>query len=314
VVKGKDISTGETFIVDGPAPDELDPVSNGSIVVWRDKRTGNFDLYAMDLQTAQQRTLVDEPHSQVEQAVSENYLVWKDWRHSQSGGLPEYGNADIYAMDLRTGQEFAVCTASYDQSGPGVDGNIIVWADKRRYVPGLTSTLISDIYGYDTATGQEFLIAAAQDGVPQTSPAISGNIVVWRDGHNGGDIMGYDISTGEAFPIHVESPDDYTGQTVPDIDGQYVVWVDGREGPDGAVWSIRGYDLLTSREFIVFQDAGYVTFPSISGNLLTWTWHPVGVDNERIMAAYIPEPASVCLLAAGGALLAARRRRRRSQA
>jgi beta propeller repeat protein len=142
--------------------------------------------------------------------------------------------------------------------------------------------------------------------VPQAKPSISGNIVVWRDGNNGGDIRGYDLATGTAFPIHVESPINYTGQNDPDIDGRYVVWEDGRNGVDNDIW---GYDLLTGQEFPIFQGPGNQADPKISGNLVVWDSYISGATG-RIMGAYIPEPASVALLGLGGALLAARRRRR----
>jgi len=313
LVRGKDLAGGSSFTTDGLDEYELDPVTNGSVVVWRDKRTGNFDLYAMDVQTGEQWALVDEPNSQTQQAISSNYVVWKDARNSPSGVPSGFGNHDIYAVDLVTGEEFRVCTAPFDQSSPDVSGKVIVWADKRRYIPGITPKFTSDIYGYDIATGEEFLIAPAAEGAGNSGPAISGSIVVWQDGRNGGDIMGYDLAADMAFPIHVESQEDYSGQTAPDIDGHHVVWVDGRDGAEGAIWSIRGYDLRSGEEFVIFQDAGYVYSPSVSGNLVAWTWHPVGEANERIMAAYIPEPGSFLLLAGCGAALAARRRRRRER-
>ncbi len=304
IVRGKDLVDGSTFVIDGANATELDPVTNGSIVVWRDDRDGDFSLYALDLPTGQQRTLVDESHHQVQQAVGENYVVWTDKRNSPPNVPPEFNNHDIYAMDLQIGQEFPVCTTAFSQENPDISGNIIVWSDRRRHNPLLLNPLVSDIYGYDLTTGEEFLIAADPGGARQGEPAISGDIVVWCDGHNGGDIMGHDLSTGVTFPIHVETHDDYTGQSKPDVDGRYVVWVDGRNGVDGDIW---GYDLLTGEEFPIYQGPGWQTFPSISGNLVVWKSHPPGED-ERIWGAYIPEPASLVVLAIGGVLLVARRR------
>ena len=306
LVKGKDLATGGQFVLDGAGVAELDPVTNGSIVVWRDKRTGDFDLYAFDVETGLQSALLTHPGNQRQVTVGQDYVVWQDDRNSPSGVPPEFGNHDIYALNLATGEEFSVCTAAYDQGGPAISGDIIVWADKRRYIPVITPTFTSDIYGYNVTTGEEFLIAQAAEGAGNSGPDISGNIVVWQDGRNGGDIWGYNLSTDETLPIHVDSPDDYTGQTA-----------QGR-------WRLRCLDRWARRagrrylernrlrfrreeEFVIFQDAGYVSFPSISGDLVMWTWSPVG-EETRIMAAYIPEPASLMLLAGGVTAVVARRR------
>jgi len=293
----KDLGTGEAFYIDAPPIDRLEPDTNGSLVVWRDKRTGDFDIYAQDVQSGQQWTVVDAPFNQTQPAISQDFIVWSDLRNST--------DLDIYALDLRTGLEFPVCKAFGAQQAPAVSGNIIVWEDKGRAKTYL-NPLASDIYGYDVTTGKEFLIATDSKGIRQAKPAISGNIVVWIDGHNGGDIRGYDLGSATAFPIHVESPDDYAGQNDPDIDGRYVVWEDGRNLVDLDIW---GYDLLTGQEFPIFRGPGNQGNPRISGNLVVWESHPPG-EVERIMGAYIPEPASAGLLGLGAALLAGRRRGR----
>jgi beta propeller repeat protein len=290
LVRGRDLATGSAFLIDEPNATELDPVTDGRLVVWRDNRAGNYNVYALDLQSGEERTIVDEPHSQGGHALGGDFVAWRDARNSPPGVPPEFGNMDIYALNLRTGQEFAVCTAPWDQKYPAVSGNIIVWADYRRANP-ILNPLISDIYGYDLSTGREFLIASADDDVRQVKPAISGSIVVWADMHNGGDIWGYDLDSNTSFPICVNP----YGQNDVDIDGRYVVWEDWRNGVDKDIW---GYDLLTAREFPIYQGPGNQGDPKISGNLVVWDSFDSG-DQERVWAAYIPEPATILLLGAG---------------
>jgi len=302
LVRGKDLATGGTLTIDGPNVGEMDPVTDGHLVVWRDDRAGNFDVFAWDIQAGREWAVIDEPHNQGEHALDGHLVVWRDSRHSPSGVPPEFGNLDIYAADLRTGEEFVVCDASWNQQNPAVSGDIIVWQDCRRANP-VFKPLTSDIYGYDVTTGREFLIASAADDVRQVKPDISGNIVVWSDMHNGGDIWGKNLSTGETFPI-CEHP---SGQGDPAIDGRYVVWEDGRNATNDNNFDIYGYDLLTGREFPICLDPGQQGDPRISGNLVVWeSIAPGGLD--RVWAAYIPEPAcAVWLLAAGAALVGRRR-------
>ena len=299
-VRGKDLATGSTFLID--EPNANDPVTDSRLVIWRDDRTGNPDLYSRDLETSEEWAAVSHPSAQLNPALGGSLLVWQDTRNSPSHVPPEYANQDIYALDLRTGQEFAVCTALWDQEDPAVSGDIIVWADYRRANP-ILNPLISDIYGYDLSTGREFLIASADDDVRQVKPAISGSIVVWADMHNGGDIWGHDLDTNTSFPICVNP----YGQKDVDIDGRYVVWEDWRNGVDKDIW---GYDLLTGTQFPIYQGPGNQGDPSISGNLVVWDFSAPG-DQDRVWGAYIPEPASMLLLGAAAPLVLGRRRRGR---
>ena len=54
----------------------------------------------------------------------------------------------------------------------------------------------------------------------QSNPAVSGNIVVWRDERSGSDIYGKDISTGNELAICTESANQY----YPAVSGDVVVW------------------------------------------------------------------------------------------
>jgi beta propeller repeat protein len=61
----------------------------------------------------------------------------------------------------------------------------------------------------------------------QRYPAIYDNIVVWQDdGNRNYDIHGYDLSTGEEFPVTTHSDP----QILPAIHGDIVVWEDTRNG------------------------------------------------------------------------------------
>ena len=287
-VRGKDVATGKSFLVDEPAVRESGPVIDGDLVVWGDNRAGNFDIFARDLVTGEELTIVDEPHGQGSGAVGGGIVVWHDTRNSPTGVPPEFSNWDIYAFDIQSGREFAVSRAAWDQRDPAISGDIIVWEDHRAEIPGFYPTW-GRIYGYDVTTGREFLIAADDGGIDQVKPAISGSIVVWVEMRVGSGIWGHDLDSNTTFPIHVGP----YSQNDADIDGRYVVWEDSRSGTDQDIW---GYDLLTGEEFPIYRGPGNQADPSISGNLVVWESHIVGEDS-RIWGAYIPEPATAGLLA-----------------
>lgn len=68
--------------------------------------------------------------------ISGDWLVWCDGRN---------GNSDIYAYNISTGVEKAICTNSASQWRPYISGNLIVWEDMRNY----PSAENADIYAYD---------------------------------------------------------------------------------------------------------------------------------------------------------------------
>lgn len=154
--------------------------------------------------------------------------------------------------------EFPVSTVSSNQLAPDINGNIVVWEDKR---DGL-----SNIYGKNLSTNAEFLVAS---GVSvKRKPVTDGKVVVWEDDRGGSsDIYGYripaDLSTpGQEFLI-ASGPGD---QRKPAIGGNVVVWEDNR----GGKWEIYSYDLSAGQESVVAAGDGNRTNPAISGNTVVW--------------------------------------------
>jgi hypothetical protein len=274
-IKGKDLGTGDTFTIDQAG----EPKTNGSTVVFRGTRNGVFHLYAMDIKSGREWIVGASATVQSTQSFGENIVTWL--------GL------GFHAYDIRTDQDTVI---------PSPGGGSLGKADESGNIVVMDQTSGLAIYGYDLNDGRMFSIAQDNNRGLMT-PAISGNIVVWKKVVSvSAEIWACDLSNNTTFPIDVG----VWGHAWPDIDGRYVVWGDGRNGgPTSLIW---GYDLLTGVEFQISQGPAIAKYPRVSGNLVVWESYDVG-EVGRVMGAYIPEPASVGLLALGGALLAARRRR-----
>jgi len=94
-----------------------------------------------------------------------------------------------------------------------------------------------------------------------SSPAISGNTVVWTDRRDGtSNIYGYSLATREEFSICTNG---HAGD--PAISGNTVVWSDRRDGTR----DIYGYNLVTREEFPICTN-GSPAWAAISGNTVVW--------------------------------------------
>lgn len=236
-----------------------------NIVVWRDYRNDDGDIYGYDLVNSSEFFIPASPGYQWHPAIYKNVVVWEYWTNNDNS-LPAYLHpediddielySDIYGYDLETNTEFPVCTVSGDQYNPAIYENIVVWQDERNED--------CDIYGYDLKTKTEFPICIdLNNRYDQYYPAIYGNIVVWQDERNGNwDIYGYDLITKREFPICTASGDQWT----PAIYRNIVVWTDDRNGN----WDIYGYDLETQTEFPICTDPDTQWDPKIYGNTVIW--------------------------------------------
>ena len=136
--------------------------------------------------------------------------------------------------------------------------------------------------GESPYTITEFIVATGS--AVQSSPDISGNIVVWSERPDGlvsgdnRDIYALDLGTGQQFVVCRAD----RGQTQPRISGKLVVWQDDRSGravaaepmvwqsPLSATDDIYAYDLEQRREFAVATGEALQRYPDVSGNIIVW--------------------------------------------
>lgn len=140
------------------------------------------------------------------------------------------------------------------------------------------------VMAYDLDLGWAFRVGGPA-AAGQTSPAISGQTVVWLDTRHaiaaGGDaatamgladVYSYDLRTGEERRLTPASSH-YSDLA---ISGQSAAWV--RRG--GATSIVEVYDFLTDTVAAVDRSAGRLDELTISGPLLVWTDYPVGSPRE----------------------------------
>jgi len=237
--------------------------------------------------------------SQVQPAISGNWIVWADGRDGDSAiyaynlatGIErrltpgpasahnpaisgdsivwqEYDNDnyDIWLYDLGSDTKTRITTDPADQTAPSIDGNLIAWQDNR---DGSW-----DIYAYDLNSDTETLLTPDTPDSDQINPAVSGHLVTWQDyryfnedwGSNFYDIFLYDTTSDTIYNLTPDTPD--TDQQFPAISGTRVVWQDDRNNQYGDIYMNDTSTWVSS----AVNDAAdsWKILPSISGNTVVW--------------------------------------------
>lgn len=259
------------FLLAGGPGSQKSPALGGNYLAYVDCRTGDCDIWALDLTTKKTQAIAQGNWNEDEPVTDGQRIAWRDGRNSTADDPDSLlSNFDIYGFDLQaTGSKpYAITRAANAQNKPAVWGNLAVWADFRDAQTQFDGEA-GNIYIYDIPAGKETKITNARSA--QVRPATNGKVVVWADyrnepesnGDNSG-IYGYDLSTGQEFVV-TKAPGT---QTDPAISGNLVVWADWRAG-DGTS-DIYAYDLSTHKESKLTDAPGSRIQPAIWGNIIVW--------------------------------------------
>ena len=180
-----------------PNVTQVDPAIYNNIIVWRDITNSNWDIYRCDLTKNGQvgGCLTNNPKTRVTNSTSaqinpdiyENTIIWVDNNFN--------GKVAIFMCDLtKNGQpggclvgdsKTLVHSSNYFFDHPKIQGNLIVWSDSVRTLPG-TSEIDNDIFMCDlTKNGQPggCLVGDSKTQVTSTGqqdiPDVYGNVIVW---------------------------------------------------------------------------------------------------------------------------------------
>jgi beta propeller repeat protein len=247
------------------------PATDGSVIVWADSRSGDWDIHAYDLEAEKEIAVRVAPGDQTDPVVACGQVYWVD----RSGDAPV-----VWTLDPETEVASAVSEAGADQ----------VAASERWVVWSAATPVGRDIVALDRESGATFVVCAAEGD--QVRPAASDALIVWED-HRGGeeaDIYAWDPCEEEEFAVSAAEGD----QTDPAAYGTVVLWADDRWG-DWDIFGSDASDLWTDwaetatagargcetgeLEFVVSAGCGDQVAPAISGAMAFWT--DFGCDEDE---------------------------------
>ncbi|MBN2238403.1 MAG: hypothetical protein JW712_01410 [Dehalococcoidales bacterium] len=244
-----DMKTGETRRITDDEYVQKGAVISGSWVAWLDNRNGSGelypyptsrDIYAYNLDTGEQKRVTAESTAEGygSLAIHGDLVVWSDNRYgdpevkSRPSNVADYNN-EIFAYNLRTGEEKQITDYEGNDHYPAVYGNRIAWLRQIDYRK-------ADIMVYDLETGKEIKVSTS--GYADYIPSVYEDRVVWVDAgiskgntcndvvENGvpgaAEIYGYDLAFGEeSLPV----PSKRRVLLSPVLSGDYLVYTWSRQ-------------------------------------------------------------------------------------
>ena len=286
-----------TNLTQHPKPQGAPRIS-GDNVIWVDLRNSksewdpNNDIYLQDLAKVTTHQVTTDPLGQYGATVFGHLIAWRDDRNT-TGPI----NGDIYLYDMGPDATFGTAddvgelrlnTDPTDQTAPDVwvdkSGRaLIVWEDLRDDADGVCAAECNtNIYLYDT--GPDGIYGTADDSGEvrvtdqadeQTSPAVSGTRIAWRDAR-GGNWLDPDIYLYDLGPDGVFGTADDGGEQLLDVptkepghldfSGDRLVWDDFRNEN----WDVWLYDFATGTELQVTDHPRGQFYPRIHGKTIVW--------------------------------------------
>jgi len=283
---------------------QLGLTGSGTIVIWEDRQLpttspgggyggqadltlGTSDIYGMDIRTKRVFKVASGPGDQAEPAVSGNYVVWQDSRHS----CPTC-ELDIYGRDLSTDRTFMIASGPADQAHPSVSGSYATWLEA--YAGSIR------VMAVNLETLEPYTVATVPKDASPGRPAVSDRFVVWSEigaspPHR---LLASNMMTHEIIVVaSLTSP-----QTSYAVEGSTIVWTDP---------GVQLVDMDTgSKQTLVSGRAANV---SISDGVITWGAKSLGVDtgidiygtqlSDQVVRPLVVEPGNQTLPSVVDAML-----------
>jgi hypothetical protein len=264
---------------DAPVADQDFLDAEAGWVVWRDQRSGAWDIYVAPVDGSTPPQALTGDGRNHERPRTDGYLVvWQDRRAD--------GSWDVWAKTLGTAEPaFAVApSAAFDQTRPTVFWPWVVWQE----MPVADPTAPEQLVAYNLLDDTTRLVdGTTQD---QLDPFVHGDLVVWQDFRDVGfgEIYLQDLSTGVTERITFNAG----GQYHPVVQFPWVVWADNRDGD----FDLYAKNLLAPVERALTDTPENETRPSIEGEWIVYTddaWG--GVLDRNVRAMHLPTGGAVQL-------------------
>jgi beta propeller repeat protein len=172
-LQAANMETGQLFMVNPSAADQLDPAVQAGRVVWQDFRdVGYGEIYFRDLETGQQRRLTNNGFGQYAPDIQGNWVVWQDNRNTE---------VDVYGYDLRRMTETRLTTTSANEARPRIAGNWVLFTEDSAGVLSDNFVLL------DLSTGHS--VPLTRTASKKSSGMIAGGQLFWQDGTSGQSVV-----------------------------------------------------------------------------------------------------------------------------
>lgn len=210
---------------------QVSPKASGNLVVWMDRRNGNWDIYLYDIARSREWPIATGTKDQRSPAIDGKQIVWLET--APSSGY----NVMLCNFNDSTGQcsnRIVAFTSTYFMD-VAVSGNLVVWAQQG-----------AGVYLYDIARLRTLKLANA----PGNNVEVSGNRIVWIESPLGAipslKMCDYDAASNTC-PARQITQDTYLTDLA--VDGNRLAW-------DRAVLIPRpffGFTLVRSVKFCTFN-------------------------------------------------------------
>jgi beta propeller repeat protein len=219
------------------------PAIDGNRVVFQDRRSGNYDIYMVDVSTNVETQLTTNTGNQTYPSISGTRVVYLDDRN---------GNTEIYMTDVTTGVETRITTTTSIKQAPSISGNRIVWNDFR--------SPTNRAYMHDLVTGVQGPIGDAYSMLP----VIGGDWVAFVRNFNntGNDVVALNVVTNETINVAMMP----ANQMPYGISGTKLAY----DGAQDGNWNVYVFDLATRTTTQVTSLPSTQQVGRISGNTVVY--------------------------------------------
>ncbi len=287
------------------------------LVVWQDRRRGNFDIYGARL--SQAGTVLDPAGIAISTADDYQWypavafdgasflVVWQDYRNGSDPDI--YGARVSREGAVLDPSGIAASTAAGDQGAPGVafDGTdyLVVWQDSRDSLCDIYAARVSQAGAVLDPSGIAVSTAAGDQGAPAVAFDGTDYLVVWQDSRDSlCDIYAARVSQAGAVldPSGIAVSTAAGDQGIPRVafDGTnfFVVWQDYRNGVYSDIYGARVSQdgaLIDPSGFPVSTAAGWQGSPAVAfdGTDFLASWVDTRIGNNRIYGARVNRDGTV---------------------